>query len=148
MGTAIHQGNYMNPKTLLVTAALALAISAPVQARHAPLVNPPAVAIPAGLSDKVVVKEVKRALLQRGWEIDSESPGVINSTLHLREHVAKIRVTYADSQVKLAYVDSTNLDYRKSSNGSEEIHPNYLNWMQFLSNDIKANLGVASLGND
>lgn len=138
----------MKLKIAFLAGLATLAFSGNVAARHAPLANPPAIAIPAKLSDKVVVKEIKRALLQRGWEIDSESPGVINSTLHLREHVAKIKVSYGDAQVNLAYVDSTNLDYKKNSNGTEEIHPNYLGWMQFLASDIKANLGVAALSGD
>lgn len=57
-------------------------------------------------------------------------------------------MTYGNGQVKLAYVDSTNLDYKKDRDGTEEIHPNYLNWMQFLSSDIRANLGVAALNHE
>ncbi len=138
----------MKLKIALLAGLAAIAFSGNVAARHAPLTNPPPIAIPVKLSDKATVKEIKRALLQRGWEIDSESPGVINSTLHLRDHVAKIKVGYGDGQVKLAYVDSTNLDYKKNSNGTEEIHPNYLGWMQFLASDIKANFSVAAMSGD
>lgn len=144
----MNQGTKMKLKIALLAGLAALAFSGTVTARHAELVNPPAIAVPAKLNDKVVVKEIKRALLQRGWEIDSESPGAIDSTLHLRDHVARIKITYGGEQVKLAYVDSTNLDYRKNRDGSEEIHPNYLGWMQFLASDIKANLTVAALSGD
>ncbi|MBS0214871.1 MAG: hypothetical protein JSR63_06370 [Proteobacteria bacterium] len=138
----------MKLKIALLAGLAAIVFSGNVAARHAPLVNPAPITVPANLSDKEISKEIRRALLQRGWEVDSETPGVIDSTLHLREHVAKIKVTYGNGQVKLAYVDSTNLEYKKDRNGTEEIHPNYLNWMQFLSNDIKANLSVASLNHE
>ena len=138
----------MKLKIALLAGLAAIVFSGNVAARHAPLVNPAPITVPANLSDKEISKEIRRALLQRGWEVDSETPGVIDSTLHLREHVAKIKVTYGNGQVKLAYVDSTNLEYKKDRNGTEEIHPNYLNWTQFLSNDIKANLSVASLNHE
>lgn len=136
-------------KIALLAGLAVLFLSQPVLAKRAdPLVNPAPIAIPASLSDKEISKEIRRALLQRGWEVDSESAGTIDSTLHLRDHVAKIRLTYLDHQVKITYVDSTNLNYKKDRDGTEEIHPNYLNWINFLSGDIKANLGVAALGHE
>lgn len=115
----------------------------PVQARTAPLVDPNPVAIPANMTPDKVSADIKRALVGRGWEVTGEVPGRIESTLHLREHVARIAVTYDDKQVRFAYVDSTNLDY-KEKNGQRFIHPNYNGWMDYLVGDLSTNMQVSS----
>ena len=121
------------------------AFSGQVQARAAELVDPAPIAIPAGLTTAQVTKEIKRALIGRGWEVTSEQPGTIDSTLHLRDHVARIKLNYDASQVRIAYVDSSNLDY-KEKRGKRYIHGNYLGWIGFLVNDISTNLLVTSQG--
>jgi hypothetical protein len=54
-------------------------------------------------------------------------------------------VTYDDNQVRIAYVDSSNLDYM-DKRGTRYIHPNYLGWIGFLVNDIGTNLKVTAQG--
>lgn len=131
----------------LLQAFLALCVlivfANPVQARHAPLVDPAPVAIPAGLAPDKVVADIKRALIGRGWEITNEAPGRIDSTLHLREHMAKITVTYDAQQVRFAYVDSANLDFEQKK-GQRYIHPNFNGWMGYLVSDLTTNLQVSS----
>src|SRR5688500_4579775 len=100
-----------------------LAFTGAVQARTAPLVDPAPVAIPAGLTTAKIVKDIKRTLAGRGWSVTSEQPGQIDSTLTLREHVARIRISYDDTQVRFAYVDSSNLDY-KLKRGKPFVHSN------------------------
>ena len=131
-------------RALLIACSLFL-FAGVVQARKAELVDPAPIAIPAGLTPSQVTKEIKRALVGRGWEITTEQPGEIDSTLHLREHVARIKVAYDASQVRIAYVDSTNLDYT-DKRGTRYIHPNYLGWIGFLVNDIGTNLKVTAQG--
>ena len=130
----------------IVSIMLALCLaSGMVHARKAELVDPDAVAIPSGLDHEQVVKDIKRALIGRGWSITTEQPGEIQSTLNLREHVARIRVSYDAGQVKLAYVDSANLDY-KEKGGKRYIHSNYLGWIGFLVNDLNTNFKVSQAG--
>ena len=117
--------------------------SGQVQARAAELADPGPIAIPAGLTTAQVSKEIKRALIGRGWEVTGEQPGEIDSTLHLREHLANIKVTYDASQARIAYVDSANLDYAQK-HGQRYIHGNYLGWIGFLVNDITTNFKVTS----
>jgi len=125
-------------------ALLALVVVAgPVQARHAPLVDPAPVAVPAGLAPDKVVADIKRALIGRGWEVTNEAPGRIESTLHLREHMAKITVSYDAQQVRFAYVDSANLDFEQK-NGQRYIHPNYNGWMGYLVSDLTTNMQISS----
>lgn len=133
-----------HPMRWLLAALSLFAFAGAVQARTAPLVDPAPVAIPAGLPTEKVVKDIKRALVGRGWEVTAEQPGQIDATLKLREHVARIRVSYDDTQARFAYVDSTNLDY-KEKRGTRVIHGNYLGWVNFLVNDLKTNLQLSGL---
>lgn len=129
-----------------LAAVLALIMACGVaQARKAELADPDPVAIPAGLDQEQVTKDIKRALIGRGWSINDEKPGEIQSTLFLREHVARIRVTWDQKQVRLAYVDSDNLDY-KEKQGKRYIHSNYLGWIGFLVQDLNTNFEVSRAG--
>ena len=129
-------------QSMLALVAL-VAFAGDAEARRAPLVDPDPVAIPAGLTAEQIAADVKRALVGRGWEIVSEQPGQIESTLHLREHVATISVSYDDKQVRFAYVDSSNLDYRVKR-GEPQIHSNYLGWIGYLVDDLATNLQVSA----
>lgn len=110
-----------------------------VQARSAALIDPDPIAIPAGVDSAKVAKDIKRTLMGRGWSVTNEQPGQIDSTLNLRSHVARIRVTYDAKHVRLAYVDSTDLDY-KLKGGKPYIHKNYLGWIGYLTADLSKNL--------
>lgn len=129
-------------QAMLALLALA-AFAGNVEARRAVLVDPDPVAIPAGLGAEQVVRDIKRALIGRGWTITNEQPGQLDSTLNLREHVARIRISYDATQVRFAYVDSSNLDYRLKR-GTAQIHGNYLGWINNLVHDLSTNLQVSS----
>ena len=135
----------MRLSALLLAVLSLFAITTTALARSAPLVDPDPIAIPAGLTQEQVVKDIKRALIGRGWSITAEQPGKIDYTLHLRTHTARIQVTYNESQVRLAYVSSEELDY-KEKKGVRHIHPNYLGWVGFLVNDINTNCKVSQGG--
>lgn len=121
-----------------------LAFSGTVQAgRTAPLVNPQPVSVPAGTPQEMLVKDIKRSLLGRGWTITAERPGEIDSTLFVRDHEAKILVQYDQQSVRFSYVDSKNLNYRVDRKGNAEIHANYLSWIQNLINDLGVNMQLS-----
>lgn len=121
-----------------------LAFSGAVQARQAPLVDPDPVAIPAGLSQEKAVKDIKRALIGRGWTITAQRPGEIESTLNLRTHTAKILVTWDTQAVRIAYVSSVDLDY-KERKGKRFIHPNYLGWISNIAKDMGTNMQLSAI---
>jgi hypothetical protein len=129
----------------IVLSVLSLfAFSGAVHARQALLADPAPVSIPAGLSQEKAVKDIKRALIGRGWAITSERPGEIESTLNLRTHVAKVRVTWDTREVRIAYVSSVDLDY-KERNGKRYIHPNYLGWVSNIAKDMGTNMQLSVL---
>ncbi|QDH71385.1 hypothetical protein [Marilutibacter alkalisoli] len=130
----------------LLFVVISLAVFAPAaEARKSPLVDPDPVAIPAGLDSGQVAKDIKRALAGRGWAVTDEQPGRIDSTLHLRDHVARIRITYDDTHVRFAYIDSINLDH-KIKKGVTYIHSNYLSWIGFLVSDLSTNMQLSIEG--
>lgn len=120
-----------------------LLVAGAASAGKAELVNPGLVAVPAGLSEQQVVKDVKRALLGRGWVVALEQPGHIESTLNLRDHVARIDIKYDTHQIAIAYLDSDNLDYHEK-NGKTWIHSNYLSWIDYLVQDMTTNMQLTA----
>lgn len=104
-----------------------------------PLQDPVAVRVPQGLTDDQITDAIKDAFVGRGWTIQSAQPGVIESTLYIREHSATLGALYDQSQVELKYVSSTNLDYSESG-GERQIHRNYNAWVDNVANDLRAQL--------
>ncbi len=127
-----------------VVALSLLCVVGAAAARKADLVDPAPLAVPAGLSDAQVTKDIKRALVGRGWVVAFEEPGHIESTLRLRDHVARIDITYDTATIKIAYVMSTNLDYKKKKDGSAVIHGNYLSWIDNIVKDMDTNLKLTA----
>lgn len=109
------------------------------------IVDPAPVAIPAGLSEEQVVKDIRRALIGRGWTVKDQRPGEIDSELHLRDHVAIIKIAYDANDVRISFVDSQNLDYREKK-GKRYIHSNYLGWIGFLVQDLNTNFRITAAG--
>lgn len=128
---------------LKVLAALLLALATcAAHARSAELVDPPPIAIPAGLGQAQVASEIRRALAGRGWAVSQERPGEIQATLYLRGHELRIALRHDAQAVRIAYLASANLDYEEAE-GKRWIHSNYLGWIGFLAGDIEANLRAA-----
>ncbi len=87
-----------------------------------------------------VTAGIKRAGNGLGWRMAEKKPGLIEGTLFLRTHMAKVDITYNTKTYSIHYKDSTNLDHQKSSasyDGQEVIHSNYNGWIQNLSNAIR-----------
>jgi hypothetical protein len=133
-------------RRIIVLLSLLLVAGSAVAGRFVELVNPGPIAVPAGLSDAQVAKEIKRALMGRGWAVAQEQPGHIESTLNLREHVARIDITYDTHQVTVAYADSRNLDYEMKK-GKPYIHRNYLSWVNNITTDMASNMQLTAMEN-
>jgi hypothetical protein len=107
-----------------------------------PLADPAPLDVPAGLNLKQVEKAVRVGVVKRGWEITKSGSGSVEATLHLRDHMAKILVTYDTQHVTLKYLDSSNLDYAVEKDGPV-IHRNYRNWVHNVMLDINVELQAA-----
>lgn len=110
----------------------------------AELFDPPPVAVPSNVSEKELVKQIKKAFVGRNWSIEKEEKGSIKATLYLRSHVARVSVDYTKDEVTLTYLSSENLAY-KEKKGKRYIHKNYLTWIQNVRNDLNKNLQLQAL---
>lgn len=72
-----------------------------------------------------------RAGRKLGWEIEKESPGVLKGTLHLRRHVAVVRIEHDTQIFSIHDVETQNI--RREG---DRIHPNYNGWIHFLEQKI------------
>jgi hypothetical protein len=112
--------------------------------RQTPLVDPPPINVPAGMTSVQVGKAVKGALIGRGWAPSNEHADGVDATLTGNDYTAKIHVAFDTKQVKITYVDSTHLKYEVKKDGTRMIHVNYMGWMRYLSQDIGRNLQLIS----
>ena len=113
-------------------------------ARQAPLLDPDPIAVPAGMDLKNVEREIKRALIGRGWTITAEAPGQIDSTLNVRAHSARVQLKYDSQQVALTYVSSENLAYEEKR-GQRLIHKNYASWVNNVLTDLSRGLQLSAI---
>jgi hypothetical protein len=113
-------------------------------ARQAPLLDPDPIAVPAGMDLKNVEREIKRALIGRGWTITAEAPGQIDSTLNVRAHTARVQLKYDSQQVALTYVSSENLAYEEKR-GQRLIHKNYSSWVNNVLTDLSRGLQLSAI---
>ncbi len=81
-------------------------------------------------------RAIETALSRRHWSVKEKVPGKYTAYLDERSHTATVAVVYDATNVRIDYVDSTNLAYENTSDG-ELIHRSYNTWVKNLANDIK-----------
>lgn len=106
-----------------------------------PMVIPEPIAVPAKMTAANVAKAIRFSLLGRGWSWTKadEKPGSIDTTLNVRQHMLKMRISYGGGVVSMSYLDSAVLKY-EIDEGVPKIHPNASKWMDLLAQDIRTNL--------
>jgi hypothetical protein len=80
-------------------------------------------------------KAIVRAGAALGWQMKPVETGLIEGTLHLRTHMAKVHIKYDTTNYSITYKDSSNLDYDGTN-----IHKNYNGWIQNLDKAIRSQL--------
>ena len=71
-----------------------------------------------------------------GWAMKPVRSGYTIGILELRNHQAKVGITYTTKVYSINYISSVNL----TRNG--QIHQNYNSWVQNLNNAIKRQLAI------
>jgi hypothetical protein len=103
--------------------------------RQTPLVDPPPISVPAGMSDATVTNAIAESLMARHWTIVKRLPGELDATYAPRDFSVTIAVHYDARQVQINYVTSENLKY-KVRHGRPYIHTSYDRWVRNLATDI------------
>lgn len=130
----------MPTRRLLAAFAVAALLIALAACRTAPIHNVQnAPVTPTG--DQVTMEQVKDAIIRAGselgWRMRPVEPGLIVGTLNVRDHMAKIEVSYDTDSYDITYKDSNNLNKK-----GDQIHSNYNGWIQNLDNSIQNNIAM------
>ncbi len=111
--------------------------------RTAPLVDPPPIPLPAGISQDTVVHVIGRALSRYGWRMVKSVPGEIDAVYDPREFSVTIAVHYDAREIQVNYVTSDHLKY-KVRHGRPYIHVSYDRWIRHLVTDIHNDLAAGT----
>ena len=128
------------PAVLLALLA-SLLLPADAEARTREIQNVENAPIPAGLSMKVIGDAIIDGCSVRNWQASEVEEGHMQCTLYIRDHMAKVDITYNTEAFSITYNDSDNLKYNAEKN---RIHRNYNSWVQNLRGDISNALLKAS----
>lgn len=95
---------------------------------------------PAG-GQKLTADQVKLAIQRAGatlgWQMREVQPFLLEGTLYLRTHMARVSIPYSTQHYSIVYKDSQNLLYDGTN-----IHKNYNGWIKNLDDGIKLQLGL------
>jgi len=76
---------------------------------------------------KQVQKAILRACEIRGWVAQQKKKGLIEASINVRMHRAKVEIHYDETKISILYKDSYDLDYADGY-----IHRNYNRWVTYL----------------
>lgn len=88
-------------------------------------------------SAKDVKKAIIKAGMELGWRIKEREPGELVGKLHVRKHMATVKIPYSKSGYSIIYTESTGLKYNAEK---DEIHKSYNKWIRNLDQKIQMNL--------
>lgn len=70
-----------------------------------------------------------------GWKVVDVKPGLLEATLHRRDHSATVNIPYSASSYSIQFKSATNLGEKDGL-----IHQNYNGWVQNFDRGINAEL--------
>jgi hypothetical protein len=126
----------LDPRLIMLLVA-ALALASLSGYRTAPIRDMNNQPVPPGASAQQVGKAILSAGNSLGWSMRQVRLGLIEGTLYIRDHVAKVEIPYSSRSYSIRYASSTNLNYDAAKH---TIHSNYNGWVQNLDNQIRARL--------
>ena len=127
-------------RRIFLIAALALFALTMGGCRTAPVKDIPKTPIHAsGASLEGVSKAIIAAGTGLGWIMKQRSPGLIEGTLSIRKHMAKVSINYSTTSYSIRYKDSSELKYSATN---KTINSNYNGWIENLNNAIRSHLAM------
>lgn len=131
-------GKLMKNIINIVVVAIVLALVS-VGCRTSPIYNVDN--LPITISKKHNSKDIAKAITTAGatlgWKMKSTGNGHIVGTLYLRDHVAKVDITFTKKSYSIHYKDSQNLKY-----DGDSIHSNYNGWVKNLERNISVQISA------
>lgn len=111
------------------------------RSRGAQLKPPAQIHIQKSIAEEKIAVAIKAGMQKREWQVQSERPGYILATLHIRSHVVELDINYTSQQIDIKYRTSSNLRYSEK-NGVKTIHRNYNKWFSNLDKDIRNEIAI------
>ena len=121
-------------------AMLFLLLTSVAQAAYEEILNFQASPVPPGLSPEQIEKAIANGGAQRGWVVQSVTPGHMLGTLNIRRHTVRVDIRYTSASYSITYKDSDNIKFREG-----KIHGAYNRWVRNLNGDIQQALKIISL---
>lgn len=107
--------------------------------RTAPVYNVDHASVVSATGKPLKMTQIREAIIRAGgglgWVMKEDKRGHLIGTLNVREHMAKVGITYTPKYFSITYLDSKNLKYDGTN-----IHTNYNGWIQRLQQHISAQL--------
>ncbi len=125
----------------LLALVVSLLLPTDAEARSKTVQNVENAPIPSGLDMKAIGDAIIDGCSTRNWQASLVEAGHMQCTLYIRDHMAKVDITYDTQTFSITYADSENLKYDAEKN---RIHRNYNSWVQNLRGDINNELLKAS----
>jgi len=123
--------------SFIAVAWCAVAVLAGCGHKGVPMTRSLPVALAAPPANTAAMEQaIETALSRRHWSVKEKAPGKYIAHLDERSHGATVAIVYDATNVRIDYVDSTDLAYENTSSG-ELIHHSYNNWVKNLANDIR-----------
>lgn len=121
-----------SPVFLLLAVIPSCVIQPVLKLENEPL---PALADGSAYTNIQVQKAIIEGCRERGWVTQVKEEGVIEASIIVRSHRAKVEIHYDETSISILYKDSSNLRYADGS-----IHRNYNRWVEYLYRTILSKL--------
>lgn len=117
-------------------------LAAPAWARLENVYNPDPIQVPAGKSMEQVRQAIRKALVDKGFNVRELGPGHIEGKYNRSgrgglEHVAVFNVRFDNKIVRITYKSSKDLNYDPAT---KQIHSTYNKWIRTAEKHIRARL--------
>jgi len=118
-----------------------------------PLKNNPPESVSAVAGKPMPEERVKASILAAGpqtripWEMQEVRPGLIRANLNFKnKHKITLDIPYSANSYQLVYVSSQMMRYEppSGSGGTAKIGGHYIEWVNQLDEQIKANIRAAA----
>ena len=126
---------------LFFYALIVIALSLPAASVMASPIMNYTVQVPPGRTPEQVKAAIEESMRMRGWLGEETSANAIVATFIKRDrafqpkHTLLVEVSYDQQVVRVDYLDSDNLKYKREA-GGPDLHRAAVSWIENLANDI------------
>jgi hypothetical protein len=128
---------------VFVLAALSCAVTVHARSTDMPRIrNETILSTPGPEAEKIVQAAIIRGARQKSWQVVQKEPRKLRLKLRVRgKHTIVVDVHINIDMVDVEYVSSINMNYEKSGDGRERIHPHYEKWVRMMLDAARAATG-------